>query len=147
MSTFDDDKRSLTTALDGARKQLLDVIDHLTEDDLTRGRRGSWTVARILQHVIDSERIYVQVLHGLIAAPAPDLPHAGLPATTADARSALDATRTAVLNAVEIAPEDGFYDLRRMGHEEYSVFSVLENVANHDIEHAHQISATLTAVE
>jgi len=34
-----------------------------------------------------------------------------------------------------------FYELRRVGHEEYSVLSVIENVANHDHEHAAQIRA------
>ncbi len=34
-----------------------------------------------------------------------------------------------------------FYELKRVGHEEYSVISVLENVANHDREHAEQIRA------
>jgi hypothetical protein len=38
-----------------------------------------------------------------------------------------------------------FYEVKPVGHEEYSVLSVLENVAHHDREHADQIRAILTA--
>ena len=53
-------------------------------------------------------------------------------------------TRKALLNALEELEMDPmssekFYELRKVGHEEYSVLSVLENVANHDREHAEQI--------
>jgi hypothetical protein len=41
--------------------------------------------------------------------------------------------------------EDHFYALRTVSHEEYSILSLLENVANHDREHAAQVEATLTA--
>ena len=36
-----------------------------------------------------------------------------------------------------------FYELKRVGHEEYSVVSLLENVASHDQEHAAQIQAII----
>ena len=52
--------------------------------------------------------------------------------------------RKALLKALDALDDDPlayetFYTLKQMGHEEYSVLSVLENVANHDREHAEQI--------
>jgi hypothetical protein len=54
----------------------------------------------------------------------------------------LDASRTALLQAIEGVSEGAFYELKRFGHEEYSVLSVLENAAAHDHEHAAQVRAT-----
>ena len=49
------------------------------------------------------------------------------------------------LEELEMDPmaSEKFYELRKVGHEEYSVLSILENVANHDREHAEQIRKTL----
>jgi hypothetical protein len=60
-----------------------------------------------------------------------------------DARKAL----LKALEALETDPtaSEKFYELRKVGHEEYSVLSVLENVANHDREHAEQIREILAA--
>ena len=57
-------------------------------------------------------------------------------------------SRTALLKALgalEMDPKayETFYELKKVGHEEYSVLSVLENVASHDHEHAAQIRAIL----
>ena len=56
--------------------------------------------------------------------------------------------RKAMVNALEgldIDPRayETLYELNRVGHEENSVLSVLENVANHDREHAAQIRAII----
>jgi hypothetical protein len=39
--------------------------------------------------------------------------------------------------------KEDFYRLQAIGHEEYSVLSILENVASHDREHADQIRRTI----
>jgi hypothetical protein len=57
---------------------------------------------------------------------------------------ALGATRQAVIDTTSQVEERDFYRLQTIGHEEYSVLSILENVANHDREHAEQIRRTLT---
>ena len=59
-------------------------------------------------------------------------------------------TRTATLKALkelDLVPRayETFYELRKVGHEEYSILSVLENIANHDREHAEQIRNILAA--
>ena len=45
--------------------------------------------------------------------------------------------------AIDHVKEEDFYRLQTIGHEEYSVLSILENVASHDREHAEQIRKTL----
>jgi hypothetical protein len=55
----------------------------------------------------------------------------------------LDSSRGALLRTIDGVDEDAFYRLERLGHEEYSILSALENVAHHDHEHVGQISATV----
>jgi hypothetical protein len=57
----------------------------------------------------------------------------------------LDSSRSALLSALDGVDEERFYQLRHMGHEEYSVLSVLENAAAHDREHAGQTRAIVAA--
>ena len=49
------------------------------------------------------------------------------------------------LEGLDIDPRayETLYELNRVGHEENIVLSVLENVANHDREHAAQIRAII----
>jgi hypothetical protein len=61
------------------------------------------------------------------------------PSTIADAISRLAESRRTLAGTVDGVGEDVFYELRPVGHEEYSVLSVLENVVSHDAEHEHQI--------
>jgi hypothetical protein len=48
------------------------------------------------------------------------------------------------LAAVEGVDEDTFYEIRSLGPDQYSVVSVLENVASHDHEHVEQIEKTMS---
>jgi hypothetical protein len=59
-------------------------------------------------------------------------------------------SRKALLSALGSLEEDvrayeTFYEVRKVGHEEFSVLSLLENVASHDREHAEQIRSILAA--
>jgi hypothetical protein len=63
------------------------------------------------------------------------------PATVADAISALEHSRAALVDAIDGVDEETFYTMHVVGHEEYSILSLLENVALHDREHAPQILA------
>jgi hypothetical protein len=72
------------------------------------------------------------------------------PDSPAEARRMLLDTRKVLLSALEALDTDPrayetFYELRQVGHDEYSVISVLENVANHDHEHVAQIREILAA--
>ena len=48
----------------------------------------------------------------------------------------------ALLDGVD---EGTFYELRALGREQYSIVSVLENVASHDHEHLEQIARTIAS--
>ena len=144
MSDFSSDRAELLGELQKARAQLSEVVGRLSADDLSRARRGSWPVSKILQHVLHSERLYAQLISvfsgvGSSVQPGTD------PETSREAMSALEATRKAVLDSVEHVKEEDFYRLQAIGHEEYSVLSILENVASHDREHAEQIRRTIAS--
>jgi len=109
---------------------------------MERVRRGSWPVSRILAHVIDSERIYTQLISLFNGKPAVTVKTSDLNGPKA-VNSSLQATRAGLLEAISGVEEKDFYRLQTIGHEEYSVLSILENVASHDREHAEQIRRTL----
>lgn len=145
MTAFQTDKQDLLTDLAAAREELLAVVRPLGADDLARSRRGSWSVARILEHVIQAEHLYIHAVNAITAAAAVQLERGGAPASADDAAAALDSARGTLLDAIGQATEDNFYEIKQLGHEEYSVLSVIENIANHDREHADQIGKTLEA--
>ena len=142
MSDFETDKGALLDDLGEARAGLQGVVRRVRDGDLDLSRRGSWSVARILDHVVHSERLYAQLISvfsgvGTSIQPSPAL------STSAEALTALEATRKAVLDGADHVKEQDFYRLQTIGHEEYSVLSILENVASHDREHAEQIRRTI----
>jgi uncharacterized damage-inducible protein DinB len=142
MSDFDTDKTQLLSELQAGRAHLNEVVGNLSTDDLSRARRGSWPVSKILDHVLHSERLYAQLI-SVFTGVGPSIEPTCTPSTSAEALTALEATRKAVLDGVAQVKEQNFYRLQTIGHEEYSVLSILENVASHDREHAEQIRKTL----
>jgi len=145
MSEFESDKAGLLTELEEARAHLNDVVGKLSASDLTSARRGSWPVSKILDHVLHSERLYAQLISVFSGVGTSGEPN-GTPATSAEALAALEATRKAVLDGVGHVKEADFYRLQSVGHEEYSVLSILENVSSHDREHAEQIRKTVAGL-
>lgn len=142
MSEFDSDKSDLLDDLARTRGDLQSVIREVSDSDLDTSRRGSWSVARILDHVVHSERLYAQLISVFSGTSAP-LPDSRPITSAGDALSQLEGTRAAVLDGVAEVKEQDFYRLQTIGHEEYSVLSILENVASHDREHAEQIRRTI----
>jgi uncharacterized damage-inducible protein DinB len=142
MSDFDSDRAQLLGEMQKSRAQLDDVVSKLSANDLSSARRGSWPVSKILDHVLHSERLYAQLISVFSGVGTSTEPN-GSPSTPAEALAALEATRQAVLDGVGHVKEEDFYRLQSIGHEEYSVLSILENVASHDREHAEQIQKTL----
>lgn len=136
--------------VDSARQELLVSLAPLAADDLGRSRRGGWSVGRVVQHLIQSEWHYarlVRQLRELPPAPEPEpaAAPAAAPASGAEAVREISASRQALLDALEGIDEASFYRLGMVGREEYSVLSVLENVAHHDREHAQQIRVIVAA--
>ena len=145
MAEFDDDLVTMRRDLEEARGVLSRVVVALNDADLERGRRGGWTVRRVLEHLIQSEWIYVRMVGHLRELPASEDAAPAAPSSVDDSAQQLDAGRKALLAALDGVDEESFYRLRTMGHEEYSILSVLENVSNHDREHAAQIEVIVAA--
>ena len=138
--------RDLTSSrldLESARRELLDALSPLSDADLDRAPRGHWPVRRVLEHVIWHEQIYVRMVAHIRGAPNPGEMSDNTPSSVADALERLPASRRALLAAIEGIDDETFYKLTKMGYEEYSCFSMLENEANHEREHAAQIKKTL----
>lgn len=145
MSTFEADLEAALRDLAGARAGLVSVVQPLRPADLDRARRGGWPVARIIEHVIEAEYMYsvaACAIRGLPAGPRGETSCAGQPVDEVLCR--LESARGALLGAVKDVPEEDFYRMQKLGHEEYSILSILENAASHDREHAGQVRSILS---
>lgn len=143
---FAADLEEIRDDIELARNDLLRVVRELEDGDFDKARRGGWSVRRVLEHVIESEWAYARLAQHLRGQPPEqsDLPpHA--PASADEALSMLRASRQAMLASLEGVDEESFYRLSRVGHEEYSVLSLLENLALHDREHGPQVQEILAA--
>jgi uncharacterized protein (TIGR03083 family) len=136
---FEGDMAAACGQLDEARRALIDAVSSLSDADLEKGRRGGWTVRRVLEHVIWSESLYGRLLRHLRGEQVEGEIPPCTPESVEDARARLEASRAALLAALEGVDEESFYKLQTIGHEEYSVLSLLENTAMHDNEHAAQV--------
>ncbi len=67
----------------------------------------------------------------------------GNPASVDDAKEKLSASHATLLDALGGVAEEDFYNIGRIGHEEYSIMSILENARSHDHEHAGQLAEVL----
>jgi uncharacterized damage-inducible protein DinB len=143
MSDFQNDRSQLLDELAASRASLLSVVASIAAEHMETARRGSWTVKRILDHVLLSERLYTQLV-GAISGQASSVSNALPYDDGVGAATALDASRKAFLDAVDRVAEDDFYRLQTIGHEEYSVLSILENNSAHDHEHSEQLRKTLS---
>ena len=143
---FDRDLTKARADAEQARADFLVVLGELSDDDLDRERRGGWSVRKVLEHSIHSEVLYGRLARHLRELPQPEGDVVTVPpATAADAISALEESRKALDEAVQGVDEDTFYTLRVVGHEEYSILSLLENVTLHDREHGPQIREIVAA--
>lgn len=146
MDEFERDLAENLEAAAAARSALLGRLRLLTDADLRRTRRGGWSMQEVLRHVIDAEVGYTRVVAHLrslplqIADATPD-DVASMPAVVA----ALERYRRELASAVDGVDEAAFYEVRALGKDQYSVMSVLENVADHDHEHTGQIERIMAA--
>ncbi len=143
---FERDLAETLVAATAARGALLGRLRTLTDDDLLRTRRGGWSVQEALRHVIEAEVSYTRVIVHLrgLAVQIPDAVPGDV-ASVAAVIAALERYRAELTSAVAGVEETTFYDVRALGREQYSVMSVLENVADHDHEHAGQIDRIIAA--
>jgi hypothetical protein len=143
--TFEADRDAVLAEMTAARADLVSAIQPLSSDDLTHARRGGWPVSRVIEHVIESEYMYAVAASAIRrqpVAPRGETSCEGQPVDEILCR--LEAGRTNLLAAVKDTPEEDFYRLEKIGHDEYSIISILENAAMHDHEHSAQIRAILS---
>jgi len=139
-SELDNDLISLCDRLTVARKRVSTALEGLTDAQLAWGRRGGWSIGRVLEHLVQSEWHYVSLMHRLRNQPQEaSAPGVGQIASVAGAQLELRRAREALLAALDGVDDEVFYRIGQLGREEYSVVSLLENVAQHDQEHAAQI--------
>ena len=146
MNEFERDLAENLKSIETARAQLLDGLRPLAVEDLRLGRRGGWSNQEVLRHVIDAEIAYAKVIGFLRSRPV-ELANASDEdvASARAAVSALERTRKQLVSLLDGVDEATFYDMRSLGTNQYSVMSVLENVADHDHEHLGQITKTLAS--
>ena len=144
---FDRDLSKAREDTSQARDGLLAVLRDLKDEDLDKERRGGWSVRKVLEHAIHSEVLYGRLARHLRELPQPEDEAITVPPpTVASAISALENSRAALETAIDGVDEETFYTLRVVGHEEYSILSLLENVTLHDREHAPQIQDIVSSV-
>ena len=131
--------------LDAAREELLGVVTTLKDDHLDKGRRGGWAVRRVLEHVIWSEWLYSRLITHLRGQTAEGEIPPCAPSSAADSVQRLEGSRQALVDSFVDVDEESFYHLGTIGHEEYSILSILENEINHEREHAEQVQAIVNA--
>jgi uncharacterized damage-inducible protein DinB len=143
-SEFEQDLQRVRDDLAAARAELLAAVTSLSDADLEKARRGGWTVRRVLEHVVWSETMYSRLLQHLRGQqPASDAVEA-TPASVADAVDRLGASHAAFVEGFDGVDEESFYRLATVGHEEYSILSMIENESMHEREHATQVQWILS---
>jgi uncharacterized damage-inducible protein DinB len=143
--TFEADLHIALADMTTARAELISAIQSLSADDLERARRGGWPIVRVIEHVIESDYMYAvaaTVIREQQVPPRGEMSCAGQPTDEIVCR--MESARGALLTSVKDVTEDQFYRLEKLGHEEYSILSVLENAAAHDREHTGQIRSILS---
>ncbi len=145
-SEFEQDLKDAHQNLRVQREELFAILRTLGDADLSRGRRGGWVIKEVIQHVLDSEWHYTHLIRRLRQVVDES---SGTGRTAFDsvdtAVRALAEARAALLAAVGGVAEDDFYRFGPGGGQDYSVLSVLQNVAQHDLEHGVQIDQLRTA--
>ena len=146
MDEFQRDLAENLQAITVARDALLKQLRLLGNDDLRSTRRGGWSIQEVLRHVIDAEISYTKVVGFLRSRPV-DLANATDDdvASPQAAAAALERARETLVALLDGVDEGTFYELRALGREQYSIVSVLENVASHDHEHLEQIARTIAS--
>ncbi len=137
---FEQDLAYARDDLHAARSELLDIVQSLTDADLDKARRGAWSVRSTLDHVVQTEWWYARGVAALRELDPPPPLNPGPLDSVRDVSLALQAARAALTDACDGVDEEHFYLLRKIGPQDYSVLSILENCADHDREHAHQVA-------
>ena len=143
---FERDLTEACSAIDDARADLAGLAGVITDADLERARRGEWTVAGVLGHLVLSGGHSAGLMASLRGR-EPETSDSGDASVTsvADALGRLDAARASIRDALGGIGEDEFYELQDAGHQTYSLRSAALDVALHDRQHLAQIREILAS--
>ena len=143
-TSHEEDLRRVIADLKRERAALFRTLRPIEAGDFDRARPGGWSIGRVAQHLVESDVLYAKLLAHQTQRDAGDLP--GIePADGASTMAALMVTQRAMLHMVEGIDAETLYRMTKVGHEEYSPLSLLENIAMHDGEHQAQIESLLRA--
>jgi uncharacterized damage-inducible protein DinB len=139
---FERERSGAFEELEDARVGLLKVVSDLVDADLERARRGGWSVREVLMHVVESDWWFAGAIAALREYDRPSREAtADVPQRIEEVIAVLTLAREALVEAADGVMEDAFYRMRKIGPQDYSILSVLENCADHDREHALQVQA------
>jgi DinB superfamily len=141
--TFTADLEAALNDATDARAELIAAVQRLSEPHLERAKRGGWPVHHVIEHAIQHDyymAMFVAHARGERAAMG-DPSCAGQPIDEIVCR--MENGRRALLSLIDGIDEDAFYELQKLGHDEFSPLTALENAAAHDREHAQQIASIL----
>ena len=68
-NTLQSDLEAVTADMTASRAALVSAVQRLTDANLESARRGGWSVRRVLEHVIQSEQLYVTLIAALRGQP------------------------------------------------------------------------------
>jgi hypothetical protein len=140
--TFEADLETALNDATSARAELVSVVQELTDADLERAKRGGWPVHRIITHAIEHDyfmAMFVAAARKQAPVGMSDPTCAGQP--TDEVLCRMETGRSALLAGIRGITEEDFYELNKIGHEEFSPLTALVNAAAHDREHARQIAS------
>jgi hypothetical protein len=143
--TFTADLEAAVNDATSARADLISAVQRLSEADLERAKRGGWPVHRVIEHAIQHDyymAMFVAKARDERAAMG-DPSCLGQPIDEILCR--MESGRRALLSLIDGIGEDAFYELQKLGHDEFSALTALENAAAHDREHAAQIASILAS--
>ena len=143
---FERDLTEACAAVDDARADLAGLAEVITDADLERARRGEWTVAGVLGHLVASAGHSAGLVASLRGrAPETSDSGGGSVTSVADALGQMAAARASIRDALDGIGEDEFYELQDGGFQTYSLRSAALDIALHDRQHLEQIREILAS--
>lgn len=127
-----------------ANQQVLAACQKLSEDQLAATLPGSYgTLRETLQHIIEGEEFYVQLLTG--RRPQPPFQWDGKPGV-AEMRDYAAQVGNAIVEALKhIRPADLIHEVDQGNTIHYQALAVFIQIINHGVEHRTNITTILSA--
>ena len=140
---FDRDLASAIQEVEEARDETLSIVKALKDDELTKGRRGSWDVRGVIDHIVGADRSFAGGIARQTGAEMPAGEQIEL-SSTAEAVRQLEGGRRLLLSTCDGVDEETFYKMESFHGQDASVLGILGTASAHDREHSAQIQELLS---